>query len=299
MNIFSDGCKPEVTLLMKITDKIHQIRIDFKVGPELERFVYMYVLVGENVHLIDTGVDGSDQTLREYLKENKIGSPEADVKTILLTHTHPDHIGSAAEIMKYSSGCRIYGSAEEREWVENIDKQFEDRPIPDFYKLINKSARLSGTIKDGDVLKLEDGMTIHVIESKGHSDGSLSFYWAEERALFTGDAIPVAGDIPIFTDRKKSVETLEKLKQYPNVDLYLSAWDDVYDSETAPQKIDAAVDKMEKIKAAVTEEIQKNKDGDRETVYRAVCKNLNLEGLVQNPLFIRSVFVTMDEVRNE
>ncbi len=284
---------------MKITDKIHQIRIDFKVGPDLERFVYMYVLVGENVHLIDTGVDGSDQTFKDYMEENKIPLSGMGVKTILLTHTHPDHIGSAAEIMKFSPDCRIYGSSEEQEWVENIDKQFEERPIPDFYKLINKSVKLSGTIKDGDVLKLEDGMTIHIVGSGGHSDGSLSFYWAEEKVLFTGDAIPVVGDIPIFVDRKKSVETLEKLKQYPNVDLYLSAWDDVYDSKTAPEKINSAIDKMEKIKAAVIEEIQKKKDGNDEAVYRAVCQNLKLEGLVQNPLFIKSVKVTINEVQNE
>lgn len=284
---------------MKITDRIHQIRIDFKVGPDLERFVYMYVLVGENVHLVDTGVDGSDQTFKGYLQENKIELRDTGVQTILLTHTHPDHIGAAAEIMKFSPECRIYGSEKEREWVENIDKQFEERPIPDFYKLINKSVKLSGTTKDGDVLELEDGMTIHVIGSEGHSAGSLSFYWAEEKALFTGDAIPVVGDIPIFVDRKKSVETLEKLKQYPNVDLYLSAWDDVYDSKTAPEKIDAAVDNMEKIKAAVIEELQKNEGGDDEMIYRAVCQNLKLEGLVQNPLFIKSVKVTINEVQNE
>lgn len=284
---------------MKITDKIHQIRIDFKVGPTFKRFVYMYVLVGDNIHLIDTGVDGAEHKLKEYLKENETAIPAPEIRTILLTHTHPDHIGAAAEIIKNSPKCRIYGSVEEREWVENIDKQFEERPIPNFYDLVSQSVKLSETIKDGDVLKLEDGMTIHVIESKGHSDGSLSFYWAEEKALFTGDAIPVVGDIPIFTDWKKSIETLEKLKQYPNVELYLSAWDDVYDSAAAPDKIDAAIDKMEKIKAAVIEEIQKNKGGDDEIIYRAVCQNLKSDGLIQNPLFIKSVSSVIHDVRNE
>lgn len=288
---------------MKITDKIHRIRIDFKIGDvNLERFVYMYVLVGkEGIYLIDTGTFGADKTLRNYLEENKECFPNRAVKTIFLTHTHPDHIGGAAEMMKANPGCEIYGSADEQEWVENIDKQFEERSIPNFYDLVSQSVKLTGTIEDDGIFKPENGLTIRIIESKGHSNGSLSFYWEEENALFTGDAIPVAGDIPIYVNMKESFETLEKLKNYPNVNLYLSAWDEIYDSKTGPEKIDAAIRKMKNIENAVREEIKEKDEAetDKAALFKGAAKRLNLEFLIGNPLFIKSVYVTIDEIQNE
>ena len=38
--------------------KIHQIKIDFNVTDKIKRYVYVYIVEGEQCYLIDSGVAG-------------------------------------------------------------------------------------------------------------------------------------------------------------------------------------------------------------------------------------------------
>ena len=53
---------------MRISDYVHQIRIDFQVTPEVQRYVFVYLLVGEKCCLIDAGVAGSEAVISAYMK---------------------------------------------------------------------------------------------------------------------------------------------------------------------------------------------------------------------------------------
>lgn len=49
---------------MKIYDRVHQLRIQFNVTPEIARYVYVYIIMGkEGCYLVDTGVKGCDKKL--------------------------------------------------------------------------------------------------------------------------------------------------------------------------------------------------------------------------------------------
>ena len=172
--------------------------------------------------MIDSGVDGAEEIIANYLKS--IGRNLTDVKGIFLTHAHPDHIGSAAKIREMT-GCKIYASAGESRWISDVDLQFAERPIPNFYTLVNKSVPV---------------------------DEILNYLLPEERCIFTGDAIPVRGDIPIWIQRDDNRKSLEKLKKLNEVDMFYPAWDETYDREQAMDKIEDA--KM------LMDEIQRNVD---------------------------------------
>lgn len=98
---------------MRISDYVHQIRIDFQVTPEVQRYVFVYLLVGEKCCLIDAGVAGSEAVISAYMK--KLGRDISEIKALFLTHAHPDHMGAAAAI-KEMSGCEVYASEKERRW---------------------------------------------------------------------------------------------------------------------------------------------------------------------------------------
>jgi glyoxylase-like metal-dependent hydrolase (beta-lactamase superfamily II) len=70
--------------------------------------VNSYIVDGdEGVTLVDTQIRGRAGVIERSL--NEIGRSLADVKAILLTHSHRDHTGSAAAV-KAASGAGVYAS---------------------------------------------------------------------------------------------------------------------------------------------------------------------------------------------
>ena len=151
--------------------KVHQIKIDFRVTEQVSRFVCVYILEADSLYLIDSGVFGCGKQIMDYL--DSIGRNIADIKGIFLTHAHPDHIGSAAWFQEHT-GCRIYASEGEKRWIEDIDLQFKERPIPNFYQLAGKSSKVDVVVKDGDKIELENGIAVSVIRTAGHSCDEVS-----------------------------------------------------------------------------------------------------------------------------
>ncbi|HEY9827804.1 MAG TPA: MBL fold metallo-hydrolase, partial [Stenomitos sp.] len=102
---------------MQITDHIHALKIPFTVptpaGP-VERFVFVYLVFGEQTTLIDSGVAGSETLILSYLE--RLGRGER-IDRLILTHSHPDHIGAARAIQAIT-GCRVVAGAAERAWIE-------------------------------------------------------------------------------------------------------------------------------------------------------------------------------------
>lgn len=267
--------------------KVHQIKIDFHVTKEIARFVYVYIIEAEYLYLIDSGVFGCETQIVDYLA--RIGRKASEIKGIFLTHAHPDHIGSAAWFQK-NTCCKVYASEGEKRWIEDIDLQYRERPIPNFYRLAGKSTRVDVTIKDGDVIPLEEGLSITVFRTAGHSKDGVSYLAGIH--LFIGDAVPVKGDIPIFLDEQEQRTTLEILGKIPNVDEYCPAWDRIYSKEMMKEKLQDAAALLDTLKNAVV----KTDDGmELSRLMEKVCDLLQMPMLKQNPLFQRTVACLREE----
>ena len=112
---------------MKITENIHALKHHFQipVSPELkvDRFVYSYIVFGKKgLYLVDAGVAVSSSAIFDYIIQN--GRSIEEIKVLVLTHAHPDHIGSAQQISE-KSGCDILAHPEEREWIEDVQKYLQ------------------------------------------------------------------------------------------------------------------------------------------------------------------------------
>ncbi|MDH4198638.1 MAG: MBL fold metallo-hydrolase, partial [Candidatus Aminicenantes bacterium] len=132
--------------------------------------------------LIDPGV--KDQRLEEFVRDRGLA-----VKAILNTHDHSDHTGANAIYAKLF-GAPVYAPKD--------DARFYDIP-PD------------RVLKGGEVLAF-DGLTIGVLRTPGHTDGSLCFLAGG--ALFSGDSL-FKGDIgKVWTDKpEKRAAVRKKLVQ--------------------------------------------------------------------------------------
>lgn len=209
---------------MKLTEKIHLLKIDFEIAisPEkkLPRFVNVILVFGDKITLIDSGVKGSEDKIRQYIEEQNRDFAEID--TLILSHSHPDHIGSAAKI-KELTGCKVLGHEAEKEWIENIEIQNQQRPVPGFFNLVDRSVEIDAFISDGQELTIEDGITLKFIHAPGHSMGSLNIEFVEDQILFTADSIPLKNDIPNYDNFSDLMNSLDRIST-AEFSTLLSSW---------------------------------------------------------------------------
>ena len=210
---------------MKITETIHAIKHPFRLalgeGQYADRFVYSYILCGKKVCLIDAGVSTTSPLLQDYLK--KLGRSPEEISWVVLTHAHPDHIGGCLAIKK-NSPASFGAHAAEKPWIEDVQRQYRDRPILNFFELVAGPVPVDRELRDGEVIPWDEGRNLRVLETPGHSLGSVSFSYDEEGALFSGDAIPAVGTLPIYVDPYACIESIQKLQKLSGVKHLLSSW---------------------------------------------------------------------------
>ena len=137
----------------------------------------------------------------------------------------------------------------ERAWIEDIDLQNRERPVPGFSTLVEGSVQLDHELTDGDVIDSDgtEEYELQVFQTPGHSTGSISLLVQGEGALFCGDAVPVEGDLPVYDDTRKSVQSVKKLKAIRGIRHLLSSWDEPREGEAAYRQMDRALVYLQKI----------------------------------------------------
>jgi glyoxylase-like metal-dependent hydrolase (beta-lactamase superfamily II) len=154
-------------------------------------FVSAYILYrGGEAALVDTGVEGSAAAIEAALGE--AGLAWDAVGHVILTHKHPDHVGSVDEVMDQVPGATLYAGA------------------PDIPQI--NSAIVPQSVGDGDhVFDLE------IIASPGHTAGHICVLDAAAGILVAGDAMVganggVAGPDPSFAeDMDLALDSVGKL----------------------------------------------------------------------------------------
>lgn len=270
---------------MQINNQVHLIRKEFNVTPEVKRYINIYLIVGRYCYLVDTGVTGSENLIEEYLKS--INRTMSDIKGVLLTHSHPDHAGAAAAI-KRMTNCRIYAPQRELPWIEDIQQQFKERPIPNFFKLLAESVKVDQSFVGGEMIEPEEGIGIHAISTPGHSHGSMSYILNDE-VIFTGDAIPVANDLPIFVDYKQSIESMDRIHSLPEIQYFCPAWDEIYNKEELDVVLEnskAMLSKLKNVVLQVEDELPKIAENEKLT---AIFERADMLKFAGNPLVVKSI----------
>ena len=239
---------------MKITDTIHAIRHPFRLalgeGRYVDRFVYSYILFGEKICLIDAGVSTTSPLLQDYLK--KVGRSPEEISFVLLTHAHPDHIGGCLAIKK-NSPASFGAHAAEKPWIEDVQRQYRDRPILNFFELVAGPVPVEWELKDGEMVSWDQGRTLKVLETPGHSLGSISFFFEEEGALFSGDAIPAAGTLPIYVNPQVSIKSIRKLQKLSGLKHLLSSWHEPLSGDSITTIMEEGIRYIERIDEIVAD----------------------------------------------
>jgi glyoxylase-like metal-dependent hydrolase (beta-lactamase superfamily II) len=155
---------------MKITEEVYAL--------DSTKGNYAYLILGEEIILIDTGRPGQGKGILKELKSMDI-KPE-DIKHILITHHDIDHIGNLA-LLEKETGASIWASNEDIPYIWG-DKS---RPgIKKFFSVIMQ-AKKPGKIKPYP--KNQKIGNVEVIPTPGHTPGHVCLLYKD--ILFVGDLV--------------------------------------------------------------------------------------------------------------
>lgn len=217
----------------------------------VDRFVYSYLLRGDEICVVDTGVVGSEGGLVDALAG--WGKAPSDVDLVVNSHEHPDHVGGNA-FWQRAAKPRFACHVDAARWIGDLDLQYRERPIHSFYTLAGtESTQITDKLQDGDELDLGDGVTLQVIHTPGHSPGSTALYCPQEGALITGDTIPPTGGLPLYENVSQLRESLRRMAALPGVDkMYLSHTDEPFTGGEIGGKLQAGLDYLDRMDEIVT-----------------------------------------------
>lgn len=276
---------------MHLTPRLHLLTIPFTIplpaGP-VRRTVNVVLHCGPTITLVDSGVAGAEMQIFAYLRQ--LGRTAAEIDTLVLTHSHPDHLGAAAAIVA-ASGCRVAAHPAERAWIEDPERQLRERPVPGFRQLVGGAVAVDRWLADGDRLDLGEGERFEVLHTPGHSAGSLSLWHPGVRGLLVGDAVPLPGAMPIFDDVAASLAAVDRLAQY-DAEWLLSAWDEPRRGTAVGRRLDEGRCWLERLRQTVRA-LPGAAEMEPLVLCRAVAAQLGLPAEAVNPLVARSLFACL------
>lgn len=165
---------------MEIVPGLHRIRMFGSAA---------FLVVEDEMTLIDAGLPGSGVLLRWYLE--RIGRSPRDVRSVVCTHAHPDHIGGVREIAALTHAKVLMHPADvERLRIGVREGLFSLRPSA-FVALVTTGPEDAKPIEDGTRLPGLGGL--EVVHTPGHTPGSVCLYAPSHRLLIVGDVLQVIG----------------------------------------------------------------------------------------------------------
>jgi glyoxylase-like metal-dependent hydrolase (beta-lactamase superfamily II) len=147
----------------------------------------------DGLTLIDAGFPRKEAAVFGAIRG--LGRSADQLKHLIFTHGHPDHIGSAAAILRETS-ARTYMHPLDIPMAESGSPFRPIRPAPGLLRQVmcrlffHPDERLEPVAIDqpltaGEILPIADG--IEVIHAPGHCAGQVALLWRPRRMLFTGD----------------------------------------------------------------------------------------------------------------
>lgn len=158
---------------------------------------HAYVLGKASSHdltLVDAGLMGKGRYKIRSIQEG--GIPLSDIKRIIMTHTHLDHIGCLPELLRELPEAEVWIHRSEGEALEKGDDRTvygmemfrtmcqSQYGLPDGAFRITVHRKLEG----GETLSLGQ-TTWEVVHVPGHSVGSVALYNREAGILIPGDVV--------------------------------------------------------------------------------------------------------------
>ena len=148
---------------------------------------YSYLIIDKTNNIACVVDPGESVPIISFIKKNNI-----NLKYILNTHHHYDHIGGNLELKK-KYGSKVIAFRDDKDRIPGIDILVQDNQI---WKADNFEAKIYHT--------------------PGHTNGHIAFHFFNEKKIFTGDTLFSLGCGRIFEGTfDQMFNSLSKIKKLP------------------------------------------------------------------------------------
>jgi glyoxylase-like metal-dependent hydrolase (beta-lactamase superfamily II) len=208
----------------RITDSVYLIKTPMGV-----HYVNSYLVVGnKQIVIVDTGLPETFDSILAAVKE--IGRDNRPVGGILITHGHPDHIGSNYRLRERFT-VPIIAPAGAVSWIEDHDRQFSEFPgaFPEAFLPDDEFKSFWMSLMDGETIvdiafqgsitfKLGSQVSLISMAFPGHSTHETGYYEPGSKCLVLGDAISLdhPDGFPAYEDPDIYRDTLKKILEMVN-----------------------------------------------------------------------------------
>ncbi|MCR5614411.1 MBL fold metallo-hydrolase [Treponema sp.] len=195
----------------------------------------------KDVYLIDSG---PDKTMAQKLLDSlKAELKDFNLKAIIDTHSHADHCGANAELVR-QTGAKVYSTLMEKSSIECPQNQssiaYGGCPLPEYmssYYLAEPSL-VDQVISSDECFTLQDDTTLQCIPLPGHYFEMVGILCTQVHngtkvsVFFTSDGIFTRGMlskywIPFIFDVGQFKESLDKIKSV-KADFYAPSHGEIY-----------------------------------------------------------------------
>jgi glyoxylase-like metal-dependent hydrolase (beta-lactamase superfamily II) len=144
--------------------------------------VKAHLVLEARLALIDCGYAGSVNRIERAIAAQ--GREPRGLRTVVVTHGHPDHAGSARELAAGGASILIHPADAVR--LSTTWRDVARKPSRGgVFAAMTPEPPAVQLIEDGDVLPILGGL--RVVHTPGHTPGSVCLYGARDRVVFVGD----------------------------------------------------------------------------------------------------------------
>lgn len=166
-------------------------------------------IADDRLLLIDTSAERDAKTIVDYMA--RLRWKPSDISTIIITHTHPDHIGGLAHL-RARTQAKVAAHEIEADFISGV-------------KLYPGPPKLSAATRPPPApvdVRLRDGQRFEelvVIHTPGHTPGSIALLDERRSLLIAGDSLRNEGGIGPMEDLynidpRQHRESLKRLTKY-------------------------------------------------------------------------------------
>jgi glyoxylase-like metal-dependent hydrolase (beta-lactamase superfamily II) len=180
-----------------------------------------YLIVGDGLTLVDTGLRGN--VPRIYGCLGRMGFRPRDIRRIVVTHAHLDHINCLYQL-KEETGAIVMANALDSDVIEGRKPLRVGRgalaALSGVFNLYTRYRPVKVDVRLGDGDPVPGALDLKAVCLPGHSAGNTGLYSREKKTFFSSDSLRVADGRPVtpsprFTaDMDAAIQSVKRIGEF-------------------------------------------------------------------------------------